>query len=445
MPYVTDSRSLPIYHSWLHTRVNDGYRFPTDRQTAAAVLTGNQQTYSFRTSKLDPTDEEAYENLSTADLRGRVAFEHRTKYDNGHNFWTTRRSSSNTLERVTAFGQNAQGSWRYEGPIWLDVPLTWLDPPLVIPSESKITLDGSRAIGLSSPTAPHAGVAQIVGELREKLPVFIGLETLRKGPSPKTAGGEFLNLEFGIKPLISDIRKTATAVLHAGEILKQFRRDAGKDKIVRRRVHLYDEHTVSENLSFGTGLSIPVKMGMRSGVSVESEYFSSGSVPVRIFDETHQSAEFSGAFTYFVPPDDNLMDKVERFEQLANQLLGTRLTPALLWELTPWSWLIDWHVNVGGFLRNLEMTKSDNLVVRFGYVMHTTVCQRSFYGSSSLVDKKSRTVGTPSLVRTITHKRRTRSTPYGFGLNVQEYTPRKWAILGALGMTKSSSSLRSGD
>jgi hypothetical protein len=144
---------------------------------------------------------------------------------------------------------------------------------------------------------------------------------------------------------------------------------------------------------------------------------------------------FSGAFTYFVETDSSVLNKLERFEQLGNKLLGTRLTPDVLWNLAPWSWLIDWFTTVGDSLSNVVSFQNDGLVMPYGYAMRrtriTTVAQ------SRLVFR-----GTPEKelltfrnTFVVDQKERVRATPYGFGLNLGSLNPRQWAILASLGLT----------
>lgn len=149
---------------------------------------------------------------------------------------------------------------------------------------------------------------------------------------------------------------------------------------------------------------------------------------------------FSGAYTYHLAEADTFLGKLERYEQEMNHLLGTRFTIETLWELAPWSWLTDWFVDVGSFLGNLTALSSDRLVLRYGYVMNHQVATRE-HSLGGLVPKgtgPTRVANSFSIER----KARRRATPYGFGLNVEQFSASRWAILGALGMTKSPRRLR---
>jgi hypothetical protein len=119
------------------------------------------------------------------------------------------------------------------------------------------------------------------------------------------------------------------------------------------------------------------------------------------------------------------------FEQEANKVLGTRLTPKTVWELTPWSWAADWFGTTGDVMSNLSTLGHDGLVLQYGYVMHEQILATS-------VDYK--TVGAPELSGSYTNKlimrQRFEATPYGFGFDLKSLTTRQVSILAALGLSK---------
>jgi hypothetical protein len=89
--------------------------------------------------------------------------------------------------------------------------------------------------------------------------------------------------------------------------------------------------------------------------------------------------------------------------------------------------------NAGSVMTNLSAFSQDGLVMRYGYVMETTtVTIRDTlkgvhfwgYGPRDLYH----TYGTRSKVRRS-------ATPYGFGLDLDGFTPYQWGIIGALGIS----------
>jgi len=133
---------------------------------------------------------------------------------------------------------------------------------------------------------------------------------------------------------------------------------------------------------------------------------------------------------------------MDRYEALANHVLGTRFTPSTFWELSPWTWLSDWFFDVGSFMSNISYLADDNLVMRYGYVMHEIRATRTRTVSDITLVPGVVAPTSFSTYHNIVVKMRKQATPYGFGINVSGLNPKQWSILGALGMTDSSTSLR---
>jgi hypothetical protein len=128
------------------------------------------------------------------------------------------------------------------------------------------------------------------------------------------------------------------------------------------------------------------------------------------------------------------------FERRANIVLGTRLTPDVLWNLAPWSWLVDWFGNVGDVSSNATALSNDNLVMRYGYLTKKVSVTYSY--TCPDVRSNGHKLGsvTTGLINTSLERRR--ATPYGFGIDLNGLSVAQWAILGALGLTKSPRTLR---
>jgi len=116
------------------------------------------------------------------------------------------------------------------------------------------------------------------------------------------------------------------------------------------------------------------------------------------------------------------------------KLWGLRISPELLWELTPWSWAADWVGNVGEVIHNLSAFSNDKLVLRWGYIMFKYTCRDTYLLEG--VRLKGMPSGPVSQTFVTQVKKRNRATPYGFGLDPAAFTTRQWAILGALGISR---------
>lgn len=357
-------------------------------------------------------------------------------FDQGHEFWSEKRWVS--IPNISFKNPTAS----YEGPFWsLGATGNHWHPDASSlrdgTTRNRLIAYGNKAIAQSAPTAPEAGLAQLIGELGQ-LPSLPGL-ALFKNRSARSVGGEYLNVEFGIKPMIRDIQSLARSVLESKKILEQYKRDA--EKVVRRRVTLVDEEVkrdfvASQSISSGIG-----------GMTLNGQSYSMATFsvvpPTRApaLLERKESVWFSGAFSYHLMETDTLLGKLAAYEQLANKLLGTRLDVSVVWELTPWSWLIDWFIDISSFLGRVNRLANDNLVLRYGYVMHEVHLEMSIL-RPGFTNRQGLVVPAGITTTHVHHKNRVRSTPYGFGFDVEALTPSRWAILAALGLTKAPGSLR---
>jgi len=408
-----------------------------------------QVTTSYRTSSgegnVDGDARDLPDTLGAAFQRFRSEARSRaTPYDNGHSFVSTDQSVRISHEAVTV--ESADGRYGYQGPIYPD-PGT-LSSQFRSPPTTNFGWYGTKAIAETAPTNPIASVAQMLAEIkREGLPTLIGLRTNSESiklmkPSKEEISSDFLNQQFGWKPLVSDLTKTLSAVIDAKKHLRQLIRDSGRNV---RRSYYFDEErwsdapvvlplqtpkhgTYSGSNNLPTTALFPTTSSWRTGTLTDTV-------------EYYRQVWFKGAFSYALPGVSTQLDRIERLESEFNHLLGTRLTPDLLWNLAPWTWLADWNWNIGDLLTNVTLLNSDGLVIRYGYMMaHTKVfhirtlsgCRKpsgGFHPSHSISFFSQR-------------KERQRVNPYGFGSNPGSYTNRQWAILGALGMTRSPGQLR---
>jgi hypothetical protein len=119
-----------------------------------------------------------------------------------------------------------------------------------------------------------------------------------------------------------------------------------------------------------------------------------------------------------------------------DSVMGTRPTWERLWQLLPFSWLVDWFLDIQSSLALYERMADDSLVINYGYVMGTTA--RSVQQRSELTYKAGRKSSWPNVTTTYNSfiKERWRCNPYGFTLpSSVEISPLRMAILAAIGIT----------
>jgi hypothetical protein len=285
---------------------------------------------------------------------------------------------------------------------------------------------GTTAIARTVPTNPAASTAQFLGELREGIPTVPGSSYLNRG-GPGSLADEYVNVEFGLKPIISDIQQIWTASQLAERRIAQLERDSGR--LVRRRYSFPPELTTDPIELVAD--PYPGSPGLRTGStgaypSVTGKLYRERTTEVRYW--------FSGAYTYCYPKGDNSLDRMRRAASNLRATFGLDISPELFWELTPWSWAVDWVSNVGDVMANISRFSRDGLVMRYGYVMCTWKCTDTY----TLTGQSFNGIGSPTLTQsfTTTVKKRVKATPYGFAVDPVDFTTRQWAILAALGISR---------
>ncbi len=317
------------------------------------------------------------------------------------------------------------GGTLYEGPLAI-VGGDTTGLPVMASLDSRLTRMslGSTAIARTLPTNPSTDLANTLGELRaDGLPRIPGATALKR-PSASSVGDEYLNYVFGISPLASDLRSLASTIKNSRVILEQFRRDSLKK--IRRRYYFPAESSTqifpNRKVYFGGQQGSPPN----GTISIRSE----------------KKTWFSGAYRYYIPYSTQLWDRVNRWESEANRLLGLRLTPSLVWELSPFSWAADWVTNTGDLMNNISALSNDSMVLQYGFLMQSITYEVT-YSYTAPLSWGLGVVKNMSPYTRVTHEVKSRipATPYGFGVDLSGLTDRQWSILGALGISRSPGSL----
>jgi len=309
-------------------------------------------------------------------------------------------------------------------------------PPIPSSAAFKAVHDGFSPTAWKKfrPGNPTAQLGQAVGELHQipTIPLIFqrGLankfRNLRdRGLLLKKAGSEYLNLQFGWFPFVKDLRDAVKTQQSIQTRLDQLRRDNGKK--VRRRGSVSSSSTQSSTV--GNVNLYPI---------LTNEFYPNSSVPFEAGSSvttTTDSHWFSARFRYFIPNIDS-----PDWESKAKRILfGTTLTPSLVWELTPWSWLIDWSTNVGDVLSNMSANAAENLVAEYAYLMSTRTFEETIMGRGVMQSVFPITQYFPisaEVTRKTEFKLRSVANPYGFGLTYAGLNTRQMLILAALGLSR---------
>jgi hypothetical protein len=94
---------------------------------------------------------------------------------------------------------------------------------------------------------------------------------------------------------------------------------------------------------------------------------------------------------------------------------------------------------MGDIMSNISMLLTDGLVMKYGFVMEHSSVTRTYSISGLRLRRGYGSQPYTGWQRFSTEsKLRRRATPYGFGLSDEDFSPRQWAILVALGLSKGS-------
>lgn len=307
-------------------------------------------------------------------------------------------------------------------------PTTWAEYSSWVPTYlSGLSLTHESIIGIPSAAADATKLLARTnpGRAEVSLPVFIG--ELRDLPHMvKSAGdfllkrrknwfrssaGQYLSWQFGWKPLMNDLRSIVTF-------------QASVDARVKELERLYSKGGLKRRMKLGT-------WGQASTSSVTMDSVLGTLVNARQSRFTQVERWGTVRWKPTVLPPSNSSDEMRR--QAVKAVFGLSIQAVDVWNLMPWSWLVDWCTNMGDFLE----AHANRIPAAPGPVNIMTKRETSYvwtrtnpnwvdwpYSSADLVEKQ-RYVGSGVMSATL-----------GF------LSPRQMSILGALAVTRAKGSHR---
>lgn len=311
---------------------------------------------------------------------------------------------------------------------------------------SSLSAFAQQAYTRAAPTAVIFDAANFLGELREGLP-RLSLSVLKDASKfYKGLGSDYLNVEFGWKPFINDLIKMGKALQGHTDFLSQ------QGKRVHRRLGAPPIRTSHESSSTTpTGFTFRLgNQGLREpAFGLPTDPLGSSNViglsgNYSFIRTMERQQWFEGEFTNFMPLGFDPTNYLDRL----NQLINVKLTPETLWNLAPWSWLVDWNLRLGDTIKANQMAANNKLIMHYGYAMEHTILRDvlSLDFSNTLRSQPGGAVKWSyfpilpekyTAVATTEYKRRIRANPYGFNVGgTSALNSGQLAILGALGLTR---------
>jgi len=333
-----------------------------------------------------------------------------------------------------------------------------------VASDNDIRAVGGNMLRESRPTKPHANLSQWFGELYqfggmfdvphelpEQLQKYSGskLDEFRRfREGGRAVGSGYLAGQFGWLPFVGEVINSLDTIANSGPLLDEFVRNSAKLIPRKRRKTTYQDATSFSGILSGAGdphtvytttqnrLDSVIGLRAQKTIGLSNFRFKYDTTVTRV-----DSYRSSALYEYFVADPSGFLKKAKRFSQEAKYLLGdSNISLSTFWELTPWSWAIDWSFNLGGLLSFQESVAEDGLVAR----RCSTVWQRDisvvthwepFYQTTgnayvNILD--------PDLISVTNYRqqRRLAGSPYDMGIDWSGFSTQKWFILGALGLTK---------
>jgi len=250
----------------------------------------------------------------------------------------------------------------------------------------------------------------------------------------KYLGSEYLNSVFGWSPLVRDIAGVVTTLLAIDRMVYSE---------TNRRKRSWDGPSVNTlgSGSFGFGDN-PYTLDTRfKGWETRGVY--NTPINASTFDTkvlVKEDYRFSSRYSALVKANARSNGFAERAEDVLRQI-GLADDPTLLWELLPWSWLVDWAANIGNNLVNAHTYSPITGRHAVDYAYFTTKltehCEWNFRTRGSVVySTRKWNLVRPNGFYTTVQKTRERATPFGFGTQLGSLSANQFAILTALGLAR---------
>lgn len=268
-----------------------------------------------------------------------------------------------------------------------------------VPSDGELAY---RVLEKTNPSVPVVDIPAFLVELKD-IPHFFkiwGRDRLDKIASLN------LKYQFEIKPIVSDLLKIVRLLDDVERRVKMLNKLHTEGKVRKvALVHMSKrelERTVSINSDFGIGIS--------------------GKEKIEQFVRTW------GYTTWYL--DNPLSLDGKNLSWLATKLVtGTNLSLSTVWELLPWSWMIDWFANIGSILN----ASRNSLGCHHGLVY---LCENRV----TALECKEFTVNPPSVTMSPYYKfqetkERRLATPF-LSANLPFLTDRQVSILGSLAVVR---------
>lgn len=324
-------------------------------------------------------------------------------------------------------------------------------------SDATLVAEGTRLINVTNPLKPPVDLAVSLSEfLREGLPSGLGKALIGSAPNKRdlirSLGSDYLNYMFGISPIIRDIASLVDLLQGSYDMITTWQRNDGR-KIRRRRAWDLPSTRTSFNktLSGDASISIilPVSLSNKTAVGLNKGTTADWTGQIESNMDSSTSYSFSSSFEYklsalipeYPEPIRTLLLGNYSNKQIVEALLLMRqygLDPSSVqsantyWNLLPFSWLLDWFVNIGDLMSSVTAFQQQGLLLDYGYM---TSYQVNRFSADYWFKIGTSTYSGVCYLEGIKH-RRIRATPYGFGTTFTGLNTVQLSLLAALATSR---------
>jgi len=258
----------------------------------------------------------------------------------------------------------------------------------------------------------------------------------------KNLGSEYLNVIFGWKPFVNDLRKIYTLMKTVDQKVKKLAAQNGHT--LRRRAILRNDMSSTTELNQsnsayaytygGSGMPNTASPGL-----CRSTWSRTTTTAVNVW--------YSACYKYWIPDTTSWMWQARAHATL----FGALPTPGALYAAMPWSWMVDWFTSLGDVAEALSPSAVDNLVQLYGFTMRRTLLK---VACTATVDypRKDNVVtnpfgsfgykydgGPPGTSSVFTDEVKSRAlgfNPFGPDKTTDGLSPYQYSVLAALGLTR---------
>ncbi len=289
-------------------------------------------------------------------------------------------------------------------------------------SDASLKAIGARQVLYNLPTKPLADIGQTIAELkREGLPRLRSLSSF-KSYTARKSGEDYLSWQFGFRPVIQDIYALASSIDTAD---KQWRAYVKGGNTLQRRHFTLPVDQSNSTTAVSLGGTIYPNLGTTLASGASSQLYRERSIT--------SVTRFSAAYAYTVPKLDKRVSALARKALQYRRQYGLEIDPELLWNLTPWSWLIDWFLPIGDYVSAVNNLVLGNTALPWAYVSTSyRVSDTYFRPGCRLIDGEG-----PGKLEVVTHyQRRVSISPFGNAESWTALSAKQLSILAAIGITR---------